>query len=102
MVSDERGKQLHDRATRGQVLSPKEQMQLKAWYEAQDRAEMAELGLPVSETTASLRTQVDAVLVQLATTTRRIQELVAENETLRHEIAVLRRQWTERAILQPA
>jgi hypothetical protein len=32
MVSDELGKQLHDRATRGQDLSLEEQAQLAAWY----------------------------------------------------------------------
>lgn len=38
MVFDELGKQLHDCATRGEVLSVKEQAQLNAWYEEQDRA----------------------------------------------------------------
>jgi len=101
MVSDELGKQLHDRATRGQDLSPEEQEQLAAWYAAQDRAEMAELGLPASETTASLQAQINAVLAQLASTTRQIQELTEENKALRREIAVVRQQLVQRAVLQP-
>jgi len=60
MVSDELGKQLHDRATRGQDLSPEEQAQLVAWYAAQDRAEMADLGLPAAEHTESLQAQINA------------------------------------------
>ena len=44
MVSDELGKQLHDRATRGEALSPEEQAQLKDWYATQDRAEADQLG----------------------------------------------------------
>jgi cation transport ATPase len=51
---------LHDRATRGQDLPPEEEEQLAAWYAAQDRAEMAELGLSASETAASLQAQINA------------------------------------------
>lgn len=93
MASDELGKQLHDRATRGEVLSAEEQAQLENWYATQDRAEMDELGLTVTEKTlTALQAQVDAALAQLATVTRRIQEIAAENEALRREIAALRRQ----------
>ena len=43
MNSDDLGQDLHDRATRGEQLSPENQMQLEAWYAAQDRAEMETL-----------------------------------------------------------
>jgi hypothetical protein len=69
------------------------------WYAAQDRVEMAELGLPAAETMASLQAQINAVLAQLAATTRQIQELTEENKALRREIAVVRQQLVQRAVL---
>ena len=93
MISDELGKQLHDRATRGETLTAEEQARLESWYAVQDSAEMKELGLAEKEETAStLKAQVDAALAQLAAVTQRIQELAAENDALRREIAALRRQ----------
>jgi cell division protein FtsB len=50
----------------------------------------------------SLQAQIDAVLVRLAATTQRIQELTEENKALRREIAVLRRQGVRQTVLQPA
>ncbi len=102
MVSDELGKQLHDRATRGHALTAEEQAQLEVWYAAQDRAERAVLRVPKPDITVSLQAQIDAVLVRLAATTQRIQELTEENKALRREIAVLRRQGVRQTVLQPA
>jgi peptidoglycan hydrolase CwlO-like protein len=103
MVSDKLGKQLHDLATRGKALSAEEQVQLEAWYAAQDRAEMDELGLAAAtEIEASLQAQVDSALAQLGAATKRIQEIAQENRGLRHEIAVLRRQLAQRALSEPA
>lgn len=93
MVTDELGKQLHDRATRGGVVSAEEQVQLEEWYAEQDRAEMEMLGLPAPANTAGeLRAQVDSALTQLAAAAKRVQELAKENNALRREIASLRRQ----------
>jgi hypothetical protein len=93
MVTDELGKQLHDRATRGETLSLEEQSQLEEWYAAQDRAEAADLGLTVSaETITVLQAQVALVLEQLTVATQRIQEITEENQALHHEISKLRRQ----------
>ncbi|MDM8517215.1 hypothetical protein QUF76_13520 [Desulfobacterales bacterium HSG16] len=39
MLSDETGKALHDRATRGKSLSLEEQKLLEKWYNEQDDAE---------------------------------------------------------------
>lgn len=101
MIADELGRQLHDRATSGEVLSAEEQQQLQAWYAAQDRAEMAELSLTApTKTTASLQAQIDSVLAQLATVTRRIQALIEENEALRHEIATLHHQLAQQTSAQ--
>jgi peptidoglycan hydrolase CwlO-like protein len=103
MISDDFGKQLHDRATRGEVLSVEEQARLENWYAAQNRAEADGLGLTVmGKTVTALQAQVDSALAQLATVTRRIQEIAAENEVLRREIAALRRQLAQQASPQPA
>ena len=42
-VSDELGKTLHDRATRGYPLSDEEHVQLQRWYDEQDAEEAAML-----------------------------------------------------------
>ncbi|MFQ5859019.1 MAG: initiation control protein YabA [Anaerolineae bacterium] len=103
MVSDNTGKRLHDRATRGEELSEEEQAQLEAWYAIQDRAEADELGLTgLTEAVAALEVQIDSALTQLATVIRRIQELTEENQALRRENAALRRQLAQRALSQPA
>jgi hypothetical protein len=93
MSCDERAQQVHDKATRGGVLSAEEQAQLDAWYAEQDRQEGAVLGpTGASPRLAMLHTQVEMALAQLLTVTQRIQALTAHNEALRREIAVLQRQ----------
>jgi hypothetical protein len=89
MVSDEVGKQLHDRATRGEPLSAEEQVLLEDWYAAQDEAEAAQLGLNTNPINP-LQAHIDSALAQLASSTERIQTINKENETLRGENADLR------------
>jgi peptidoglycan hydrolase CwlO-like protein len=102
MVSDELGKQLHDRATRGETLSVEEQRQLDMWYTAQDYAEMAMLNLDTAtKNVTSLQTQVDSVLIQLGIVTKRIQEIAEENESLRKEVAIFRRKLAQQMVIQP-
>jgi len=98
MVQDDIGMRLHDRATRGEELNSEEQKQLEDWYSAQERAEMEALGLATKERTAtdSLRPQVDSALAQLTNVTGDINTLAKENERLRQENALLRRQLAER------
>ena len=103
MISDDLAKQLHDKATRDEPLSAEEQTQLEKWYALQDNAESKALGLTAAEETlATLQAQVDAALAQLMTVTKRIQEIAAENETLRREITALRRQLVHLLGPQPA
>lgn len=83
---------LHDRATRGEVLTSEGQSQLEAWYADQDAAEMAALNLPVGdEDTAALRAGIDSALAEIAAVAGRIRQTSAENEMLRRENADLRR-----------
>jgi hypothetical protein len=101
MISNKTGKRLHDRATRGEQLTPEEEAQLEAWYTAQDMAE-ADL-LPKNRPDVDLETlqrQVDAASLQLTAVTERIQEVAAENNTLRREISRLRQQLVNQ--IQPA
>jgi hypothetical protein len=103
MISDDIAKKLHDRSSRGETLAAEEQKQLQDWYARQDAAESKTLGLAASEkTVTSLQAQVDAALTQLTTVTKRIQEVASENETLRRETGMLRRQLMQRLGAQPA
>jgi hypothetical protein len=95
MSPDDRLQQLHDKATRGMALSAEEQAQLTAWYTDQDQRENALLeSMGASQHLAVLHTQDETALAQLLTVTQHGQKLTAENETMRHEIAVLQRQLT--------
>jgi hypothetical protein len=97
MPSEDVVKQLHDKATRGASLTGEEQAQLEAWYAEQDQAESEGLGLThVSPRLAPLQAQVETTLTQ------RIQELTAQNETLRREIAALQHQLIHASTRQPA
>jgi cell division protein FtsB len=93
MVSDDLGQRLHDRATRGRTLTAEERGQLEAWYAQQDTAENDALHLLEADTDIpTLEAQVQAALEQLAVLTSRIQQVTAENNSLRREISSLRQQ----------
>ena len=93
MISPDIGKQLHDKATRGETLFDEEQAQLESWYALQDNVENDILRVTGDEKTlVTVQAQIDAGLTQLKITTKRIQEIASENKTLRQENAVLRRQ----------
>lgn len=103
MISDMLGKQLHDRATRGEEITERERDQLEAWYEAQDSVES--IILSSSERVISspdLQEQVATVMRQLTVVTQTIQTLAQENATLRREIATLQQQVSRQITLQSA
>ncbi len=95
-MSDELEKRLHDRATRGEDLSPEEQERLDAWYEAQDQAEAEQLGVDVEPAPESLEARIDSTLRQIIDATERIRMVTAENKGLRSEIATLRLELAQR------
>src|SRR5688572_28867446 len=98
MSTDHLGQQLHDRATRGEVLSVEEQAHLQLWYARQDQEESGVLaGAPSDQSVAQLRGRLDAAVSQLVEATQRIQVLAVQNEAVRREIADLERQLTQRA-----
>ena len=91
MTPDEFGIQLHDRATRGEVLTADEQSQLDSWYAIQDAQESERFKSHRTESDAShLQSQIDTALSQLTSTTQHIQKVSAENDAIREEIASLK------------
>jgi hypothetical protein len=103
MSTDHIAQQLHDKATRGIALSAEEQRRLKAWYAEQDQEESVLLGATSSpRRLTTLHTHIEAALAQLQTVTQRIQELTAQNEAVRCEIAVLQRQLVHAPTREPA
>ena len=103
MISEDIAQQLHDRYTRGERLSAKEQASLKNWYALQDNAESDALGLTEDEKAlTTLQTQIEAALTQLTIVTQRIQEVASENEALRRETVHLRQQLAYRPAVQMA
>ncbi|MEL6471427.1 MAG: hypothetical protein AAFQ74_17005 [Cyanobacteria bacterium J06623_4] len=93
ILDDDIGLQLHDRATRGEALTPEERSQLEDWYLLQD-AEESELLQQSDIVTdiAQLQSRIDTALSNIALTTQRIQQVVSENKTIRNEIATLQQQ----------
>ena len=103
MGVDQQNQKLHDKATRGVILSAPEQAELTQWYELEDTAEHSLLArLSAAPPASLLQHQIDNALVQLHDVTQRIQTLHAENETVRQEIAVLQRELASRRTVQPA
>jgi len=102
MLSKEIAQQLHDKSTRGELLSIEEVKQLEEWYAREDRSEGQSLRLKVTEKSSSaLQSQIDNALAQLMTATNRIQQVAMENEVLRREVLDLRLQ-VSRVLSQPA
>ncbi len=91
MTADEPGQRLHDRATRGESLSPMEHARLDEWLAAQDAAEGQLLSSQSDESSlATLRSQVGATLEQVSAVAGSLQRISAENDELRREVAALR------------
>jgi hypothetical protein len=95
MIPDEVGTRLHDRATRGEPLTPAERVSLEAWYARHDADEMALFAAaPEPQDLAAMRERMKDTLARLVTITQRIHALAVENERLYHEVAALREQLT--------
>ena len=102
MISDDLAKQLHDKATRGKLISVEEHSLLENWYALQDSSESDVLKLADDEKTLpTIQVQVETALTQLMSVTKRIREIASENEALRQEIAILRRQLAHSSLAQP-
>jgi len=103
MIPDAIGQKLHDRATRGETLTPEEQMLLQTWYAHHDQQEMAQLdAAPVPSRLADLQSGVQQASAQVVVQAQRIEALTAENAQLRLEIASLQRLLSAQRTGQPA
>lgn len=92
-----RGQALHDKATRGEQLTPEEQREVEQWYAREDETEAEVLDVTVlGEFDTNLQQQVHATLDQLQIVTRQIQELSNENDAVRREIAELQQLLAQR------
>src|SRR5262245_41236387 len=94
--------QLPDRATRGETLSAEERLRLEAWYARLDQEEeevLTKAAPPAS--LATLQRQIEAALAQLATVTQSVQDLTAENASVRREIATFLKPGQELPIYTP-
>jgi hypothetical protein len=87
---DDRGKALHDRATRGLSLTPDEQRVLDEWYADRDAQEEASIGrVGTRPDLDAVREQVDEAMSRVLIAGQRLQELITETDRLRSEIANL-------------
>lgn len=92
-----RSQALHDKATRGEQLTPEEQRDLEQWYAQQDKIEADVLNIPALDAVdTNLHGQVHATLDQILIVTRQIQELSIENDAIRREIAELQQRLAQR------
>lgn len=92
---------LHDRATRGEVLSETEQMQLSNWYELQDKLESDSLNkIDVKEILSKRNMQIESALSEIAKITSTIQKILSENEKIRRENEILRKKISENFALE--
>ncbi len=101
-MSDELGQQLHDRATRGEELSAKEQKRLKAWYAELDQAEAVDLGSAADVSGDSVSARIEGTLAEIAKVTQRIQELDRQTREVEKENADLRLRLGRRLSTQSA
>lgn len=89
----DQGHILHDRYTRGEELTTKEQQALGAWYDEQDKVErmlLTQKKAPADS--AALRIQLEAAIKQLALVSRQIDEVMLANDALRRDIIHLQTQ----------
>lgn len=91
MISNQKGKSLHDKATTGLPLTKEEQSLLAVWYEEQDAQEQSVLKIDkVKQEPEKLYQQIEKALEQLTLVINRLQEMTADNQTLRKDNESLR------------
>ncbi len=102
-MSDHTLRQLHDKATRGEQLTPEERSRLEEWYTENDEQERSDLSASSEpEEVAELRRKLDQAMSELSTASHRVRELTADNDSARREIEDLRRQVARRGAPHPA
>ncbi len=103
MIAHEIGQQLHDKATRGMALTDEERTTLERWYADLDREEQKAIAQEATpERLSELRAQVQSTTVAIGAVTERIQKMMAENDSVRNEIAQLQKQLAHRSQVKTA
>jgi hypothetical protein len=103
MTIDEKGKALHDKASKGEKLSHEEQRFLEEWYAKMDQEEAISLNMAKEAGfPENLKAQIEIALAQLVKLSSRIQQIALENDKLRNENEGLRRQLGKRIDQLPA
>ncbi len=98
MISDEVGKKLHDKATRGVTLSSADQKKLKIWYKDQDDAECESLNLSTSvKSETMLQKEIDSILFKIGSANEEICKLSHHNKLLKKEIFKIQEQLPQNA-----
>ena len=97
------GPTLHDKTTRGEPLTKREQSILDAWYAAQDEEETTYLeGFDISPgspaASLAVQRQIDTLLAQIKATTTQIESLIEQNGKLRQENQIFQQQFAQRLV----
>lgn len=91
MNLEEEAKKLHDRATRGEILSVEEQTALQNWYDEQDRAEDLLLNQNRTDSNSAIsREQLNAKLSEISQAALDVERIARQNEIIRRENERLR------------
>jgi putative addiction module component (TIGR02574 family) len=100
MIPDELGQKLHDRATRGESLSPQEQELLGQWYAVHDQEELAQLSAaPVPDRLAALQSRVQQATAQVVVQAQRsdmaitFTELGIDRLSVRERLDLIEQIW---------
>jgi len=95
-VEDERGRDLHDRHTRGKQLDARELADLQSWYDRRDREEAALFEASALDRDGILRTRIAQTEQRIQQLQERIERQRRENEALEAEIRHLQAARSER------
>lgn len=102
MTETEKMQQLHLAKAQGHNLSAEDEMQLKSWYESLDREESVINRNNRIIDVAALKQKVERTTKQIENVSGEISVLLAQNEQIRQENQVLRRQLESRLVEQAA
>ena len=104
MVSDKIGLKLHDKFTRGHVLTQAEKQKLESWYAQKDSSENEQILKTASgySTVNSLQNAIDETHRQVASLTSRLQTVEQENRNIALENKRLREKLEKQIARQTA
>ena len=102
VLSDEVGRQLHDKSTQGKALTSEELELLEKWYAEQDNEESGLLNQDNGMRSENiLHKQIDPILIRIETAAEQIHKLTHENRMLKKNIVKLQKQLTEKNAAHP-